>query len=74
MSIPIIGGKLDGQQAHGRVLQFEEKGEKYALIEFSELVGEKKVKGFLYLLCNGPTVNEAIRTYQERAKKGIWGE
>jgi hypothetical protein len=72
--IEIIGGKLDGTKAAGRVLQFEEKGEIYMLITFDEKVGDSKVKHYFYMLCNGPTVAEAQKIYKERLKAagGIW--
>ncbi len=66
--IPIIGGKLDGQQAHGRVIQLDEKGETYILISFDELVGDKKVRREFYLKTDGPTIEEAMKTYKEREK------
>jgi hypothetical protein len=72
--IEIIGGKLDGTRAAGRILQFEEKGETYMLMTFDEKVGDSKVKHHFYMKTDGPTVEQAIQTYKERLKAagGIW--
>ena len=66
--IPIIGGKLDGTHAAGKVLEFSEDGENYMLISFDEEVGEKKVRRQIYVLAGGVTISEAIKLYKERAK------
>jgi hypothetical protein len=64
--IQIIGGKLDGHQTPVRVLQLEEKDEKYLLMEFFE----GKTKHCFYLKTDGPTPAEAMKTYKERTK--LW--
>jgi len=70
---PVIGGKLDGSQVPARLLQIEEKGETYMLISFKEKIGDTVVTRSFYMLCNGPTIEQAMKTYKERAKRDLWG-
>jgi hypothetical protein len=70
--IPIIGGKLDGSKSPVRLPQLTEGDETYMLIEFGELVGDKKVRREFYMLTGGPTVAEAMRIFKERAKAHLW--
>ena len=66
--IQIVGGKLDGQCSPAQLLQIEEKGETYMLTEYSELVGDRKVRHQFYMLTGGPTVEEAVKIYKGRLK------
>jgi len=60
--IPIIGGKLDGQNAVGKMVLLEEKGEQYILMTYRD---SDKKPHFFYML-TGSVPEEATKIYRER--------